>query len=220
MGLQQQGKHAVVLAGLLGHLAVGIAVVLRNALADGLVDQMIEAYVFFRQGNLLHASVHLGEGVYVGGPFGAFANEEPQLVVGGEVLLVLSEEQVPTGDVKPFGAVGLADALIEIVAQLGGDQLVGIDHKHPVVGSRLYGKGAGRLSRNGIAFGECHHAASILSGNIERAVGALHIANQNLIELLDRFEHFLQMLLGIVGVDDHRYFLSSVSHLIILIAKV
>jgi hypothetical protein len=56
-----------------------------------------------------------------------------------------------------------------------------------------------------VSLWESHNPASILAGNIESGIRALHIADEHFIEVLHRFEHLFKVALGVVGVDDYRY---------------
>jgi hypothetical protein len=159
---------------------------------------------------MLYTALNGREGVDVGWPHGALTNEEPQLVVLGKASLVAPKKLVVAGNIEPFGTIAAGNTVVEVHPQLGGHQLVGIDYEHPVVGSRLDGKRAGRLGTDGVALGESDHTAPVSLSYGNRTVGTLHIADKYLVEPLDGFEYLLEILLRIVGIDDYRYFVFAV----------
>jgi len=60
-----------------------------------------------------------------------------------------------------------------------------------------------------IAFGKSHNSAVILFCNSLCTVSTLHIANQNFIKPLNTVKHLLQMLLGVICINDYRNLIHS-----------
>ena len=119
----------IVLAALLLDLVVGILIGLVDSCAYRVVGQMYQRQFAATPRDILYAALDGGECVYIRRPDGSLADEEAQLVVGigKEAVHEVSLSRY----IQSLRAVGLADALVEIVAQLGGDNLVGIDDQHP-----------------------------------------------------------------------------------------
>jgi hypothetical protein len=101
-----------------------------------------------------------------------------------------------------LGGIGLG-ALVEILPQFGSDNLVGIDHQHPFARRTLDGKGAGWFCTHAVALGIGHDLAAIALGNLYGTVGRFHVADHDLVEVLDCFETLGQVALGVISVDDY-----------------
>ena len=61
-----------------------------------------------------------------------------------------------------------------------------------------------------ICLWESHNLATVPLGNFHRAVRALHVADEHLVEVLHGIKHLLQVLRCVIGVDDYRYFVCFV----------
>ena len=142
--------------------------------------------------------------MYVGRPRGAVADEEAQNVVGIVAVHEAAHEEVPARQPQTLRTVGCFDERVEIVAQRGSDQLVGIDHQNPLERGRLYGERARRLRAHAVALGERHDAASPAMGDLHRGVGALHVAYHHLVKSAYGVKRAGKVFLGIVCVDDNR----------------
>ena len=139
----------------------------------------------------------------IGRPLGALADEEAQLIVVGPSPVIDTEDLVETGDVKSLHAIIGLGALVEILPQFGSDNLVGIDHQHPFARRTLDGKGAGWFCTHAVALGIGHDLAAIALGNLYGTVGRFHVADHDLVEVLDCFETLGQVALGVISVDDY-----------------
>jgi hypothetical protein len=54
-----------------------------------------------------------------------------------------------------------------------------------------------------VGLGESDNPTIVFLGYFERTVRTLHVAYQYLVKVLDSLQYLLQMLLGIIGVDDY-----------------
>ena len=166
---------------------------------------MDEPHVLLTGRNLLRAPRHLWEGVNVGWPHRTLLAEESQLTVVAQTLRVAQHEAVPTGDIQPSGTVGLLNPSIEIVAQLGCHDLVGVDHEHPGSLRLLDGKRPRGLRTLMVTLGESHHPTMVPAGDVERRVFTLHVTHDYLVEALHGIEDFLQILRRITRINDYGY---------------
>ena len=137
---------------------------------------------------------------------GLVLTEEAEDIVWIVATHEASHEVVLAWNGQSVRTAGFTDALIEVVVQLLGDNLVGIHYQHPFVLGLVDGIFTGRL-HNVIRLAlEGDDSAAIALGDSPRLVCRLHVAYHDLVEVLHRLQHPFQMLLGIVGVDYYRYF--------------
>ena len=186
---QQQCSHPVVLVGTLLHFVVGIAVVFFSHVSDIILRQVHEIQPRLPT-DMLHAAFDLRNRMYIRRPRRPFFDEEPQLVVAGCTFFQLIHKAVVTRNKQSLRTIVGANALIEIVVQLGCHQFVGIHHQHPTVGSLMDGKIARWLTDGILPFGKRHHAASPGERDVTGVVSALHVAHHDLVEVFHAVEYF------------------------------
>ena len=183
-------------------LIIGVCIQFVDAFGNRRVIEMLQAE--FLTGWYAHyLAVDIGMGMYDGWPGGAVFEEEPQLIVG-VLLEALAHETVCAGNGESIfeGAVG--NGIIEIVSESGRYNLVCIYNEYPGISGGVDSEIACRLADGMVAFGEIDYAATELGGDIACIVGALHIADNNLVEAGESFEHPSEMLRGVVCVDNDR----------------
>ena len=156
--------------------------------------------------------------MYVWWPFCPFTDEETKLVVIVEITHKHAHEHVLAGNIIPCSTVRLGNLLIERLAQFGRDNFIGIDHEDPFARSRLNGKRTRRLSTLMIRLRKSHDTTTIAGSNLTGVVGALHVAHHDLVKLLHRLQHLFKMLMGVIGIDNYRYFLRFVHIFLINVA--
>ena len=83
---------------------------------------------------MYYLTLHVGLYVDDGRPVGDVLAEESQYVVWIQGMHEATHEIVAARDVYAFLGGWFADVLIEVLVQLRGDYLIGINHKHPGVG--------------------------------------------------------------------------------------
>ena len=93
--------------------------------------------------------------------------------------------------------------LIEIRSQFWCHQFVSINDEYPRTFSTLYGKGSGWFGTGMITFWKGDNLTSGTLSNLYGMVSTLHIADNNLIEVLNGVEYTLQEFLCIVGIDNN-----------------
>ena len=80
---------------------------------------------------------------------------------------------------------------VEVVPQLGAHELVGVDGQDPVTAGMVDGELAGWLGDPMLSTRESEDAAAMPLGDGERRIRALHVADDELVEVRDRLEHAL-----------------------------
>lgn len=209
----------------LGKTAFGIVLAIVHLLLEDAqcgVGKMNHRQRTWVRGHFVDCAVDLGDRMYCGRPVYLVATEEADVVIGITRLVLLVEKHIAQRHLKRSGWVGLRYGVVQIVAQLGCDYLVGIDHQHPWMRSGLDSGIARRLANIDVTLRECDYTATVGLGYGEGAVGAFHVAHHDLVKPLEGRQHAVEMLLGVVGVEYRRNLLLLVDifHLMIFWANI
>ena len=128
-----------------------------------------------------------------GRPVTTLAFQEPKHIVGVAAVHHSSHEIVLAWNGNRSEIGRLLNSFIEIMAQGAGHNLVGIDHQHPRIFCPVDGKLAGRFNNAVFAFGEGDNLATVGMRDVERAIGALHVADEHLVKAFHRFKTGIQV---------------------------
>ena len=132
---------------------------------------------------VLGVSWHVSDSAIDGGygvngrwPSGFGLIHKTQLGVRVGSLNPFAEKHIFAVNVKGIGMVGLRDVVVKILPKLRGNNFIGINSEHPLVGHGVYRKIACWL-RYGIVFlRESDDFTLVLTGNVKSIVGTFHVA--------------------------------------------
>lgn len=199
---EEQTEEAEMFRGAAHNLIIGVGIQFVDAFGNRRVVEMLQAE--FLTGWYAHDfAVDLRLRVDERWPCGAVFKEESQLIVG-VFLETLAHKAVSARNGESILESAVGNGIIEIVSESGRYNLVCIYNEYPGISGGVDGEIACRLADGMVAFGKSVYAATELGGDIACIVGALHIADNNLVEAGESFEHPAEMLRGVVCVDNDR----------------
>ena len=159
-------SDAIVLVAAPRHLVVTIGVVLAQDVSHAVVGKVLESQFHTVSGYAFNPAFNYRRGVDDGWPVSHRLAEEAQDVVGIATVHEASHEVVLAWDGNTVRTTGFLDAPVEVVAQVGRHNLVGIDDQHPLERSLFDGKLAGWFHDRNAVLGKGDDAATFLAGNL------------------------------------------------------